>query len=86
MASSDAVFPWLIVAAAVLAVAATTAVWAVGQVAEWSDTDRWPATGWSLTLLPVVAGSGPWPWPNTDPPPCSSAPLPSSVWCLRWSG
>ena len=67
VASSDAVFPWLIVAAAVLAVAATTAVWAVGQVAEWADTDRWPATGWSLTLLPVVAGSGPWPWPNTDP-------------------
>ena len=67
VATSDAVFPWLIVAAAVLAVAATTAVWAVGQGAEWADTGRWPATGWSLTLLPAVAGSGPWPWPNTHP-------------------
>ena len=35
VASSDAVFPWLIVTAAVLAAAATTAVWVVGQVAEW---------------------------------------------------
>jgi hypothetical protein len=67
VASSDAVFPWLIVAAAVLAAAATTAVWVVGQVAEWADTGSWPATGWSLTLLPTVAGSGPWPWPHTDP-------------------
>ena len=67
VASSDAVFPWLIVVAAVLAGAATTAVWVVGQVAEWADTGSWPATGWSLTLLPTVAGSGPWPWPHTDP-------------------
>ena len=67
VASSDTVFPWLIVAAAVLAVTATTAVWAVGQIAEWSETGHWPPAGWSLTLLPTVAGSGPWPWPNTAP-------------------
>jgi hypothetical protein len=67
VASSDTVFPWLIVAGSVLALAATTAVWVVGQGAEWADTGRWPSTGWSLTLLPTLAGSGPWPWPNTDP-------------------
>ena len=67
VATSDAVLPWLVVAAAALAVAATCAVWVVGQVSEWADTDRWPAVGWSLSLLPAAAGAGPWPWPHTDP-------------------
>jgi type IV secretory pathway TraG/TraD family ATPase VirD4 len=67
VATSDAVVPWLIVAAAILIASATTAVWVVGQCAEWADTGRWPPTGWSLTLLPAAAGSGPWPWPSTHP-------------------
>ncbi len=67
VATSDAVLPWLIVAVAVVVAAATCALWAAGQAAEWATTGTWPSVGWSLTLLPAAAGAGPWPWPNTDP-------------------
>ncbi len=65
VAAHDLVLPWLIVAAAGLAAAATSAVWLVGNTAEWMRTGRWPDVGWSLALLPAAAGTGPWPWPAT---------------------
>jgi hypothetical protein len=63
VAASGDIWPWLIVAAAGLAVAATTVVWAVGSAAEWALGGR-PDAGWSPLLLPAAAGHGPWPWPS----------------------
>lgn len=67
VATSDAAVPWLIVAGAVLLAAATTTVWAAGQLIEAAQVRRWPPVGWSIHLLPAAAGHGPWPWPHTDP-------------------
>ena len=67
-AGQDVWLPWLIVAAAVLVVLATTAVWLAGGVAHRLATGSWPQVGWSPTLLPAAAGVGGWPWDQAVSP------------------